>query len=482
MNILSLCKTSNKKNREYIYEIESGQMKIDKTNSKRKIIPLIFEDKNKGNNLLSNYSQTEQFQNSSFIKINKSCNNNYYNKSIWNSNFSDYTPDKDFVFQIKKVAPVELPTDSELDNDNITNGQQKNYDLVKIGKINKRYDNEENDKINKEQKDSYLNIMNLKNMLSESFKEIEVYINSGFLKEDLNNIKSNNNINNEFKIKSQRKKKIAIRHKTTYANNNKNSIQKKLNIKIDYNKRNTSLENNKKSLQVLFINHKQKLSFKKNKRMSKNLLKNKNSKNSSKLKDRKNLDHSNGKNNIQKKELDINKVLNLNKHNVRKNVKTISLTEHSKKCLRRSISSNDNILRYNNYLNKIKEVTRSPNLKVQGRNKYSKWKIQIGLNISNLYSINHQKNRQSFIDKPISKNNNKNIKYIHRYFNIKNIVKSDEQQKVKNKKKNRKTKNRIFSDNPFTVDNKLKNFTQKNRSNEHSSGITINAKVNKFIK
>ena len=482
MNILSWCKIGYKTERECIHEIPSGKFKMDRNRTFKKIIPLILHEKNKGENLSDNYSQTEQIQFPSFININKNNNNYYSSKSINNSKYSDYTCDKDFALQIKKIVPVELPTDNDLDDDIIIKEYQNNIGFFQIGEINQRYDKNANYKIKNESKDSYLNIMNLKNMLSESFKEKEIFINNELFKEDASSFRSSNNINNEFIIKNKsrnrikksnknKKNSIMINHKNTFIYNNRNNTQKNLNFKFDNKKRNTDLIIKKKFMKKLLINQKQKSDFNK----SNSLIK---TKNNNKSKNKKSIDHSNAKNDIQKKDISINKILNLHKPFTRKNLKTIYLTEYSsRKYLKKSNYNNDNILKNNRSLNIIKEITRSPNLRVQGRNNTKKNILQLNSNISNSNYFYHQTNRQSSIENSSFKIKMKVTKLIHK--NISSVFKFNEKNSKHNTKK-RKTKNKIVFDNPF-AENYNSNYTQKTTNNEHINRVAINCKVNKLI-
>ena len=473
MNILSWFKTTDKTERENIYEISSAKLKSDKNKTLKKKIPLILPGKNKRENLSLANSEKLRFQSSSQININ-SHHNNYSNKSINNSKNSDYFNDKDFVLQIKKIAPVKLPTDNDLDDDDLTNDQQKNIEFIKTETINKRYNRYSSYKIFRETKDTYLNIMELKNTLRKPFKEIEIFNNNEIFKKDLNSLRSSFDINNEFRKKNKCRStsinkcknkldiyNIKIKRKITYSNNKKNNKNKNQNMKLNCKKRNASSEINLKLMERYLMNHEQKLDFNKNMNSSKKLLKNKNS---IKSKDKK----YHTKNNFKKKELNISKILNFHEPVQRKNViTTINLTEYSNlKSLKNSICSYDNSLK---------------NFKLQRKNKNKNKTIKFVPNVSNSTHFNLQNNRQSSIGNFIFKRKIKVINFLHKKTNTSNVLNFD----VKNLKSNlnnRKPKKEIFFDNPFTGSSSSANSTQRFVCNKHISRITNNIKANKFTK
>ena len=448
MNFLSWCKVGYKTETEYLYEIPAFHLSNNNKNlSNYKMwnyYPFLLQQKENKESSLINNLQAESMENS----------NNYQNNLC----------DKDYVLQIKKINPVNLPAESEI----ATNEEE-------IPSIERKKGNDEKSDLrkrtNSEKKDNNLDIMKLKNMLSDSFKQKELFINNDHFKDEL------------FSVNTSDKK---ILHKKG-KNMSKNKIQIKVhrNYKFNYYKKVkiNSISNNKISKnKVLFSS----------KNLDTKILK-------------KNKATSEGKD-YYNKEVSLKKALTnnftkLNLKNIDKNEKTetMKLPYRKKKIININENklfnlSNDNSdLKTTNCINNIKDFLSKSIIKYNNRDNSTNFKIRRNsrlLKIS-INNINTKKEKnvitnnetRKHLSTIISKNNNimNIIKYKKQ--NLKKFNKINSQIDIDIQTINkRKTNFTVGIDNPFNDEYKSNNFTKKIRCNDYINTITASHKIRKIIK
>ena len=452
MNFLSWCKVGYKNETENLYEIPSLNIANSNRNPsnfrRHHYFPLKLQKKEKKENSLINKLNTETFENS-YNRQNLFC-------------------DKDYVLQIKKINPVKLPIESDIgtNEDDISSTDGKIYH-------GKKYILSQ--RINSESKDYHLDIMNLKNMLSESFKQKELFINNDHFKDELLSVNVSKTNTHQKKEKNMNRKKSAniIQAHQNYKYNY--YLKKKINV-IPYkkiiNKTITSSKNfNSKRFKKNNSTSKDKVYNKQisiKKTMTKNYIK-------SYKNDEKN--HTTKFSNKNKKIINFNESKIFNLSNDNSNLKTSYCINNMKNCLSKSIINNT--IRDNTTISKIRGNTK---------------KLKISINNSNIkkmkiFLINNKIRKQSSTSNDHMKNNS-----ISKYNHIIKIVKYKRQNLKKFDKKNSpvnmtnhtskiiKTKYATRIENPFTEENKTTNFNQKMGYNDSINRITVTSKTSKIIK
>lgn len=453
MDILSCCNAGYKNETENLYEIPTFHMySVNKNSSNYRRyhhFPLILTKKEIKENSLINNLQTESMESS-------------YNQK--NLVFS-----KDYMLQIKKINPIKLPEESEIgtNEDEDSSTDRKKYH-------DKKYVN--NQRTNSETKDFDIDVMNLKNMLSESFKQKELFISNDQFKDELFSGNDNNKKIYQTKVKNMNRKKSA--NIIQIHQNYKYNYYKKINIKGIPNKKTTNkITISSKNLKVELFkknkgiskdkNHYKKISIQKT--LTKNI-----------IKTHKNDTEKNEKNTTKKFPSKNKKIVNYNENkifnssNENKNLKASCCINNIKNCLSKSII-------------KYPDRDNSTNSKIRMHNR----KLKISINNSN------SRNGQIFLtNQKIKKQLSPSNEYIKTYKALKynNIIKikNKEQNLKKFNKRNpliemsnhiskiRKIKGSTGIENPFNEDNRSTNFTQKIMCNDSINKIILPNKINKF--
>ena len=437
MNFLSWCKVGYKTETEYLYEIPAFHLSNNNQNlSNYKMwnyYPLLLQQKGNNESSLINNLQTESMENS--------------------YNYQNNLCDKDYVLQIKKINPVNLPAESEI----ATNEDEIPSIERKKGNGEKR---DFRQRTNSDTKDNNLDIMKLKNMLSDSFKQKELFINNDHFKDELFSVNTSNKKILHKKGKNMNKNKIVIKVHRNY----KFNYYKKVKI--------NSISNNK-------IAKNKVLSSSKN-LDTKSLKKNKAT---SEVKDYYN------------KEVSLKKALTNNftkfhLKNIDKNEKTETMKLPNKKKKIININenklfnlSNDNSdLKATNFINNIKDfLPKSTNFKIRRNSRLLK--ISINNNRKKEKNVITNNEARKHLSTIISKNNHiiNIIKYKKQNLKKFNKINSQIDIDIQTIKK-RKTNFTAGIDNPFNEDYKSNNLTKKIRRNDYINTITVSHKIRKIIK